>query len=144
VRGGLAIPPGAFGFAPTAGIEFGVMAAQGMGYGITLLGAFATPSFSAFPSQPFAFGLTGNLRYDLQVVPALSFAPMLSLGFLSGRGASGTNASIPLITPALGVRWKPADMYVAFDFGLADFFIPYMNITLGFHGNPSRDPEASR
>ena len=134
-RTALAFPPGGNGPAPMAGVELGVAADKGVGYGLHLFGASNTPGAPTFnlPPSPYAFGALVDVRYYLQTVEPLRLYPTMSLGFMAGPGQdTGKNAVLPLVTPGFGARVNFGPIYTSVEIGAASFYIPFMAVSLGW------------
>jgi hypothetical protein len=134
-RTAVAFPPGGKGPAPMAGLELGVAADKGFGYGLHVFGAANTPDAPAFglPAAPYAFGALVDLRYYLQTVEPLRLYPTLSVGFLAGPAEqTGRNAVLPLINPGFGARVNMGPIYAAIEIGAASFYIPFMAFSVGW------------
>lgn len=135
VRTGVGIPPGGNGVAPTLGFEIGVSAPRGFGFGLHLLGMNNPPAIEALRIEKanWGVGALADLRMYFQTVEPLTLYATLAGGFLAGPGQSGTNVVLPLINPGFGARVKFTDtMYVSFEFGAAGFFIPFVNLAVGW------------
>lgn len=135
VRTGVGVPPGGTGVAPTLGFEIGVSAPKGFGFGLHLLGMANPPSVAALniPKATWGMGAMADLRMYFQTVEPLTLYATLAGGFLAGPGESGQNVVLPLINPGFGARVKFTDqMYVAFEFGAAGFYIPFVNLSVGW------------
>lgn len=134
-RTAMGFPPGGDGPAPMAGIELGVAANHGIGYGLHLFAASNTPGAPTFglPPSPYAFGALADIRYYMQTVEPLRLYPTLSLGFMAGPAKdTGKNAVLPLVTPGFGARVNLGPVYVAVEIGAASFYIPFMAVSLGW------------
>jgi hypothetical protein len=134
-RAAVAFPPAADGPAPMAGIELGVAAQKGFGFGLHLFGAMNTPGAPEFglPKTPYGFGAEVDLRYYLQTIEPLRLYPTLSVGFMAGPAAdTGKNAVLPLVTPGFGARVNLGPVYTALEIGAADFYIPFMAVAVGW------------
>jgi hypothetical protein len=141
VRTALAFPPGGDGPAPMGGIELGVAAEKGVGFGLHMFGAMNTPGAPTFdiPKTPYGFGAEADLRYYLQSIEPLRLYPTLSLGFMAGPAAdTGKNVILPLINPGFGARVNFGSVYVALELGAASFYIPFMSFSVGWE--PDREP----
>lgn len=135
VRGAVGFPPGGDGLAPLGGIEVGVAARKGAGFGLHVFGTANTPGapLLELPSTPYGFGATADFRYYLQSIEPLRLYPMMSVGFLAGPDeVTGKNAVLPLLTPGFGARMNLADVYVSVELGAASFYIPFMAISVGW------------
>ncbi|HVE86845.1 MAG TPA: hypothetical protein VND93_28510 [Myxococcales bacterium] len=135
VRTGVGIPPGGQGVAPTLGFEMGVSAPHGFGFGLHILGMNNPPGIPQLGVQKAAWGLgaLADLRMYFQTVEPLTLYATLSGGFLAGPSETNTNVVLPLINPGFGARVKFNDvMYVSFEFGAAGFFIPFINMSVGW------------
>jgi hypothetical protein len=134
-RTAMAFPPEGNGPAPMAGIELGVAADRGVGYGIHVFGATNTPGAPTFhlPPSDYAFGALADLRYYLQTVEPLRLYPTLSIGFMAGPARdTGKNAVLPLVTPGFGARVNLGPVYAALEIGAASFYIPFMAVAIGW------------
>lgn len=134
-RGGVAVPAGGLGMAPNAGIEIGVHAPRGVGFGLHILGMANPPAIPSLGIQktPFAFGAAADIRFYFQTVEPLTLYPTLSFGFVAGtEERSGQNVVIPLINPGFGARMNFDPMYFGFEIGAASFFIPYVTACVGY------------
>lgn len=135
MRGGIGVPPGGSGVAPTLGFELGVSAPKGFGFGLHILGMANPPAVSALniPKADWGMGAMADLRMYFQTVEPLTLYATLAGGFLAGPGVDKQNVVLPLINPGFGARVKFSDqMYVAFEFGAAGFFIPFVNMSVGW------------
>lgn len=134
-RAAVAFPPGGEGPAPMMGLELGVAAEKGLGYGLHLFGAGNTPAAPTFdlPAAPYAFGALVDMRYYLQTVEPLRLYPTLSVGFMAGPAVdTGKNAVLPLVTPGFGARVNMGPVYVSIEIGAASFYIPFMAVSAGW------------
>src|SRR5688572_4637513 len=120
IRTGIGIPPGGRGVAPSVGLELGVSAKKGIGFGLHLLAMQNTPAIPALniPRAQWGVGATADLRLYIQTIDPLSLYGTLSGGFLAGPGEDGMNAVLPMVNPGFGARVKLSDeMYMSFEFG---------------------------
>lgn len=135
-RGGVAIPPGGTGVAPTVALELGVSAPKGLGFGLHLLGMANPPAIRQLniPKADYGLGALADVRMYFQSVDPLTLYATLSGGFVAGPGTdTNTNVVLPLLNPGFGARVKVADTaYVAFEFGMAGFFIPFITLSAGW------------
>jgi hypothetical protein len=134
-RGGVAVPPGGDGMAQTVGMELGVAAEQGVGFGLHLIGMRNPPAVEALniPKTSYALGAAADIRFYFQTVEPLTLYPTLSFGFVGGAGQrDGKNVVLPLINPGFGARMKFDKVYIAFEFGAASFYIPFVNFCIGW------------
>lgn len=141
-HGGVAIPAGAPGIAPTAGFELGVANSFGFGFGLQAMWMQSTPGapFLNIPPTKWGLGAMIDIRFYFQTLEPLTLYPNLALGFVAGPAvADDRNAVLPLINPGFGARVKFAKFYVNFEFGLAGFTIPYVSLALGFQGDRAKD-----
>lgn len=141
-RGGVAIPAGALGVAPNAGIELGVANSFGFGVGLHAMWMNRPPGapFLNIPPCDYGFGAMADVRFYFETLEPLTLYPGLSLGFVAGPSSlDGKNAVLPLINPSFGARVKFANFYAAFEFGLAGFTIPFVNLALGFETDRRKD-----
>jgi hypothetical protein len=143
-RGSLAVPHGGHGPAYTGGLELGVAADSGVGFGLHLVGINNPPAVPSMniPEMGWAFGAAADIRAYFQTVEPLTLYPTFSVGFLAGTDAEGTNVVMPMLNPGFGARMRFENVYVAFEIGAANFFIPFVALSLGFepervksHGN---------
>lgn len=136
IRTGVGIPPGGRGVAPTMGFELGVAAERGFGFGLHLLSMLNPPSVPALniPRASYGIGAAADLRLYFQSIEPLTLYGTLSAGFLAGPSAeTGVNVVLPMLNPGFGARVKVTDTaYVAFEFGAAGGFIPFVNLSLGW------------
>ncbi len=135
LRTSVAIPPGGKGVAPLLGFELGVSARRGIGFGLHLISVANPPGIPSLkiPEAEFAIGAAADIRYYIQTVEPLSLYPTLSVGFLAGPAADGgENAVLPLLNPGFGARVRLDPIYIAFEFGLAGFYIPFVAISFGW------------
>jgi hypothetical protein len=145
-RTGVAIPARSRGVAPMLGMELGVSASKGLGFGLHLIGMGNPPEVPAFgiPKAEWGLGALADVRMYFQTIEPLSLYATLSAGFLAGPGAEGTelagqNVVLPLLNPGFGARVKLTDsVYTAFEFGLAGFQIPFIALSFGLE--PARRP----
>jgi hypothetical protein len=139
LRTGIGAPPAGRGVTPTGGLELGVAAKEGLGLGIHLIGMANPPEVRPLniPKAEYGFGAAADLRFYIQTVEPLTLYPTLSIGFLAGPSATGgENAVMPMVNPGFGARVKLGPVYTAFEFGLAGFFIPFVNMSVGWEGEP--------
>jgi hypothetical protein len=149
-RTGVAIPPNSTGVAPMLGLELGVSAQKGLGFGLHLLGMGNPPEVPAFgiPKAKWGLGALADVRMYFQSIEPLKLYATLSAGFLAGPGAEGTpqagrNVVLPLLNPGFGARVRLTDtVYTAFEFGLAGFQIPFIALSFGMEP-PRKDAAAS-
>ena len=136
MRLGVGIPAGGLGAAPTYGIELGIAQDHGLGLGIHLIGMQNPPAVGApinVPKADYALGAVMDMRFYIQTVKPLTLYPTLSTGFLAGPSHdTGRNVVLPMLTPGFGARVGLGEGYIAFEFGLAGFFIPFINISGGW------------
>jgi hypothetical protein len=135
VRTGVAIPAGGRGVAPSLGFELGVSAQKGVGFGLHLLAMNNPPAIPQLqiPKAQWGIGALADLRMYIQTIEPLSLYGTLAGGFVAGPGEDGMNAVLPMVNPGFGARVKLSEeMYVAFEFGAAGFFIPFVNISAGW------------
>jgi hypothetical protein len=135
VRSGVGVPPGGSGVAPTLGFELGVSAQRGIGFGLHLLAMSNPPAIPQLQIQKanWGIGAAADIRMYIQTIDPLSLYGTLSGGFLAGPGQDGTNVVLPMVNPGFGARVKLTDeMYAAFEFGMAGFFIPFITISAGW------------
>lgn len=135
-RAGVAIPPGGTGVAPTVALELGVSAPKGLGFGLHILGMANPPAIRQLniPKADYGIGALADVRMYFQSVEPLTLYATLSGGFVAGPGTTtNTNVVLPLLNPGFGARVKVADTaYVAFEFGMAGFFIPFITLSAGW------------
>ena len=120
-RGGIAVPPGAVGLAPNAGIEIGVAVPSGFGFGVRALWMNNPPGIPLFSLKPaeYGFGALADFRYYIETVDPLIIYPTISVGFIAGpERLTQQNAVLPLLNPAIGVKVKLGNLYGAFEFGV--------------------------
>ena len=137
-RGGLAVPPGAIGFAPSGAIEFGVAAPTGFGFGLRGLFMTNPPGvpFLRLPPAVYGFGALADFRYYFQAVEPLIIYPTISAGFLAGPARlTLENAAMPLFNLGVGVKVKFGNVYATFEFGVSGFTIPFLAFSLGYEGD---------
>jgi hypothetical protein len=146
-RGGVAVPPGAVGLAPNAGIEIGVAVPTGFGFGVRALWMNNPPGLPLFSLKPaeYGFGALADFRYYIETVDPLIIYPTLSLGFLAGpERISQQNAVLPLINPGVGVKVKFGNLYGAFEFGVSGFTIPFVVFAIGYDGDSKLTKQAEQ
>lgn len=146
-RGGIAVPPGAIGLAPNAGIELGVAVPNGFGFGVRAIWMNNPPGLPAFSLKPaeYGFGALADFRYYFETIDPLIIYPTLSLGFLAGpEVGTQKNAVMPLINPAIGVKVKFSNIYAAFEFGVSGFTVPFVVFAIGFDGDSKLTKEQER
>jgi hypothetical protein len=133
-RGSVAVPPGGQGMASTGGLEIGVSADRGVGFGLHLIGMNNPPAVRnlGIPETEWAFGAAADIRSYFQTVEPLTLYPTFSLGFLAGIDETGHNIVMPMVNPGFGARLKFQNVYVAFEIGAASFFIPFVALSVGF------------
>jgi hypothetical protein len=120
--------------ASTAGLEIGVSADRGVGFGLHLIGMNNPPVVAnlGIPETEWAFGAAADVRAYFQTVEPLSLYPTFSLGFLAGVDETGHNIVMPMLNPGFGARLKFDNVYVAFEIGAASFYIPFVALSVGF------------
>lgn len=141
MRAGVGIPAGGIGPAPTEGLEMGVAADHGVGFGLHLITAQNPPAVPALdiPASRWGLGAMADLRWYFQTVEPLTLYPTMSVGFLAGPSRTdGRNAVLPMVNPGFGGRVRIGQVYGAFEFGLAGFNIPFVSLSLGYE--PDRKP----
>jgi len=140
-RGGIAIPAGAVGLAPSAGIEMGIAPDTGFGMGLNVIWMNQPPGAPVFGIQPALWGLgaTANFRYYFQTIGPLTLYPLMSVGFLAGPDLAGRNQVLPLFNPGFGAKVRAGSFYGAFEFGLSGFTIPFIGISVGYEGDRRQD-----
>ena len=134
-RMGVGIPPAGRGVAPMLGFELGVSAQRGFGFGLHLIGMSNPPEVSRLniPKADWGLGALADARLYFQSIEPLTLYGTLSGGFLAGPGATGDNVVLPVINPGFGARVKMTDsVYMAFEFGMAGFFIPFVTLSMGW------------
>lgn len=136
VRTGLAVPPGGRGLTPGAGFELGIAKPLGFGFGIHLFGMMNPPEVPrmGIPKADYGLGAMADLRFYLPTVDPLTLYGTFTAGFLAGPSSvDGVNVVMPAINPGVGAKVRLADAaFVNFEFGMAGFFIPYINIGVGW------------
>jgi hypothetical protein len=138
-RGSVAVPAGGQGTARIGGLELGVSAKNGVGFGLHVLGMHNPPTFGGIPKTDWAFGAAADVRGYIQTVEPLTLYPTFSLGFLAGTNpADNSNIVMPLVNPGFGARMKFDSVYVAIEIGAASFFIPFVAVSLGYEPEPVR------
>ncbi len=131
------------------GLELGVAAAKGIGFGLHLLSMGNPPEVPAFriPKAEWGLGAMADVRMYFQSIEPLTLYATVSAGFLAGPGAEGStspgrNVVLPLFNPGFGARVRLTDsVYTAFEFGIAGFQIPF--IALSFGMEPPRKATAT-
>lgn len=136
-RASIAIPQGAVGIAPLAGIELGIAPDYGFGISMNMIWMERSPGAPMFGIQPgnYGFGASANFRYYFQTVGPLTLYPAFSIGFLAGPDPMGKNQVLPMINPGFGAKVRAGPFYVSFDFGLSAFTIPFVGASVGYEGN---------
>ncbi len=133
--GGMAFAPGAIGPAGTLGVELGVAAKSGIGFGLSMLGLVnppAVPSLS-LPKAAYGFGAMADVRWYIQTIEPLALYPALSLGFAAGPAEdTGVNAVLPLVNAGFGARMTFGQIYFALGLGVTGVLIPFLNISMGW------------
>jgi hypothetical protein len=146
VRIGVGIPPGSNGVAPLQGVEIGVSARRGIGFGLHVVTMQNPPAVTSLniPKASWGIGALADVRMYFQTVDPLTLYATLSGGFLAGPGTDGNgNAVLPMLNPGFGARVKLNDtLYVAFEFGAASFFIPFVALSFGWEP-PRHTPHVS-
>lgn len=135
LRSGVGFAPGGYGPAGTLGLELGVSAKRGLGFGLHLLGIYNPPQVILFdiPKAEWGMGAAADVRWYIQTIRPLTLYPTMSLGFMAGPSeGSGENAVLPMVNPGFGARVNIADVYVAFEIGAANFYIPFVNLSVGW------------
>lgn len=142
LRSSLAFPPGGMGPATTVGMELGVAAYRGLGFGLHIYGV-GNPSgvpMLELPAAAWGVGASADARWYLQTIEPLKLYPTLSVGFIAGPDkVTGENVVLPMINPGFGARVNLADMYVAFEIGLASLYMPFVGFSIGWE--PTRKLE---
>jgi len=109
--------------------------ARGLGFGLRRFGIANPPEVAVFdiPRAEHGMGASADVRWYIQTIRPLTVYPTMSFGFMAGPSAdSGENAVMPMINPGFGARVNIADVYVAFEIGAANFYIPFVNISVGW------------
>lgn len=135
VRSGVGIPPGGIGLSPTMGVELGVAAPKGVGFGLHFFGAGNPPAVRALNTPPadWALGAELDMRFYFQTVEPLTLYPTFSVGFMAGPAReTKENVVLPMLNPGFGARVKLGSLYASFEFGLASFTVPFLNCGLGW------------
>ena len=140
-RGGVAIPQGAFGLAPSVGLEMGIAPDSGFGMGLNVIYMDKQPGAPLLGIQPglYGFGATANFRYYIQTIGPLTLYPVMSVGFLAGPDGSGRNQVLPLLNPGIGAKVRAGPFYCSFDFGLSGLTIPFVGVSVGYEGDRRSD-----
>ena len=144
VRGGVAVPDGGRGVAPTMGIELGVSVPKGVGFGLHILTMSNTPGIPSMgiKETAWAVGAMADLRMYFQTVRPLSLYGTLAAGFMGGPARdNGRNEVLPMVNPGYGARVKMGNTYTAFEFGLAGFQVPFISMSIGYE--PDRMPSSA-
>ncbi len=135
IRSSLAFPPGGMGPATTVGVELGVAAQRGLGFGLHVYGV-GNPSgmpLLEVPAAAWGVGASADVRWYLQTIKPLTLYPTLSLGFLAGPDKqTNENVVLPMINPGFGARVNIADAYVACEIGLASLYMPFVGVSFGW------------
>lgn len=135
-RTGVAIPANAVGVAPTFGAELGLAPESGLGLGLHLIYSPNPPAVSWIGDVSYGFGVEADLRWYLPRAGALQFYPYVSAGFMVGPDElTEENLLLPLVSPGLGMQLDLGALYAGFDFGLAAFNIPFVNVSVGGFGS---------
>ena len=137
-RGGVAIPAGAMGLAPSAGLEVGVANDFGVGFGLHVIWMNNPPGAPMLnvPEGVYGLGALADLRFYFPTIEPLTLYPSLQLGFVAGPAlVGGQNVVLPLFNPGFGARVKFGHIYAAFEFGLAGFTIPFVTLSFGYQGD---------
>lgn len=140
-RGGIAIPAGAVGLAPSAGIEMGIAPDFGFGLGVNVIWMNQPPGAPVFGIQPasWGFGATAAFKYYFPTIGPLTLFPSMSIGFLAGPDLQGRNQVLPLLNPGFGAKLRMGAIYASFEFGLSGFTIPFVSVALGYEGDRRHD-----
>jgi len=141
-RGGVAVPAGGDGIAPTGGLELGVAADSGLGIGLHLITMSNPPAAPSLGIGKAAWGLgaMADFRWYFQTVRPLTLYPTFAVGFAAGPGQlDNKNVVLPMVNPGFGARVRLGQLYFAFEFGAANFSIPFINIGIGWE--PPRMPD---
>ena len=73
------------------------------------------------------------MRFYFQTVEPLTLYPTFSIGFLAGPAKdTQENVVLPMLSPGFGARVKFGNLYTSFEFGLASFTVPFLNVGLGW------------
>jgi hypothetical protein len=138
-RASVAVPPGGDGLARIGGLELGVSAKNGVGFGLHLVGMQNPPTPFGPSNIGWGFGAAADIRGYFQTVDPLTLYPTFSLGFLAGYDdANHRNVVMPMVNPGFGARLKFDSVYVALEIGAASFFIPFVALSFGFEPEPAR------
>ncbi len=143
LRSGVGIPPGGIGISPTMGVELGVAAPKGVGFGLHFFGAGNPPAVRALNTPPadWAVGAELDMRFYFQTVEPLTLYPTFSVGFMAGPAKeTRENVVLPMLNPGFGARVKLGNLYASFEFGLASFTVPFLNCGLGWELDRQEPP----
>ncbi len=137
-RTGVAVPPGAVGLAPNAGLEVGFAVPKGFGFSLRGLWMNSPPGVPFLGLRPssYGFGAMADFRYYFRTIEPLTVYPTLAVGFLAGpEVGTNVNAVLPLFNPGVGMKVKAGNFYGSFEFGLSGFTIPFVAVGIGFDGD---------
>jgi hypothetical protein len=143
-RGGVGVPPGGTGVAPTAGAEIGVAADSGFGLGLHFTSIMNPPDAPSLniPKASWAIGAAADLRWYFQTVRPLTLYPTLSVGFLAGPSADNRrNVVLPTLNPGFGARVRVGSFYGSFEFGVMGFQVPFIAMSFGYEPERVAPPE---
>lgn len=135
LRTGVGISPGGVGLSPTMGAELGVAAPKGVGFGVHFFGATNSAAVKLLdaPATEWAVGAELAMRFYFQTVEPLTLYPTFALGFLAGPAkVTRENVVLPILSPGFGARLRFGNVYCSFEFGLASFTVPFLNLGLGW------------
>ncbi len=135
LRTGVGVPPGGVGISPNMGAELGVAAPKGVGFGVHFFGTTNSAAVKLLdaPATDWAVGAELAMRFYFQTVEPLTLYPTFALGFLAGPAkVTRENVVLPILSPGFGARLRFGNVYAAFEFGLASFTVPFLNLGLGW------------
>jgi hypothetical protein len=135
LRSGIGFAPGGLGPAGTLGLELGVTAFRGLGFGLHVFGIGNPPEVPLLdiPRAEYGMGAAVDVRWYLQTIRPLKLYPTMSVGFMAGPSIdTGANVVLPTVTPGFGARVNIGEVYVSLEMGAATFYIPFVNLAVGW------------
>ncbi len=129
-RTGVSIPMGSSGVAMSYGGEVGLERNKGL-YGLRIMYYPNPPDFLSYTNVGPAVGPLADLRYNFVTVAQLDMYVIGTAGFLVAS-SNGENAMLPIIAGGVGARVRmPDDRFAfSFDFGITDFTVPYLALSV--------------
>jgi hypothetical protein len=139
-RSGVAVPIGTVGLAFPTSLEAGIHFPSNMSVGLRFTFQQDPPEMFGYDA-PWAVGPLIDGRKFFRINQNIELYGDLALGFIFGVDEpSGRNAVMPIGSAGIGARVMPGDskVYIAPEFGVTSFTVPYMGLALGIGTKPER------